>query len=507
MDCKIVVEDGSAWTHYGSMDKPDFSRASPREILDEAARVGFASRFLLSGIENCPIPIFIIDREHRVSSWNPAVAKLTGHTESEMVGGRKHWMAFYEFQRATLADLIVDGILEQEVDNLYHGKYQRSMLLDGGFEVVDFFPESGHDGRWLKFTAAPLKDPSGQIVGAMEILQDVTATQRAELALKENQGFLKQIVDGSSVPTLVIDREHRVTHWNRACEIITGVSADEVVGTREQWRPFYPSERPIMADLILDSALENEVDQFYHGKFRPSALVARAFEAEDFFPQLGDNGRWLFFTAAPLSDASGKFIGAIETLQDITDQKRAEQALRDSEEKYRTMSITDALTSLYNSRYFYEQIEIEAERAVRYGRPLSMLLLDLDNFKSINDTHGHLEGDKVLSATAKIIKRCLRNCDTAYRYGGEELTVLLPETGLDAATLLAERICHAIADSPVTTAAGTELAVTASIGVTEYLPDEPYRNFIRRADDGVYEAKRQGKNRAIAISGTPDRAA
>ena len=314
----------------------------------------------------------------------------------------------------------------------------------------------------------------------------------------DSQGFLKQLVDGSSVPTFVIDCEHRVTHWNRACERVTGLAASDVVGTREQWRAFYAFERPVMADLILDSALERDVDQFYHGKFRPSALVAGSFEADDFFPKLGENGRHLFFTAAPLSDGRGNFIGAIETLQDITEQNHAEQALRESEEKYRTLSITDALTSLYNSRHFYEQVDIEVERAVRYGRPLSLLLLDLDDFKKINDTHGHLEGDQVLAAAAEAIRSGLRNCDTAYRYGGEELTMLLPETDLGSAIMIAERLCQKIANTLLTTAAGIVIKVTASIGVAGYVASESAQSFVRRADNGVYEAKRQGKNRAVS---------
>ena len=178
---------------------------------------------------------------------------------------------------------------------MYHGKYNRSDLLDGGVEVYDFFPQVGDDGRWLYFTAAPLKDSAGQVVGAIEILQDITTRHRAEAALRESQGFLKQIVDGNSVPTFVINREHRLTHWNRACEVVTGISAADLVGTRDQWRPFYDSERPVMADLILDSALDKEVAQFYHDKFRPSTVIAGAFEAEDFFPHLGEQGKWLFF--------------------------------------------------------------------------------------------------------------------------------------------------------------------------------------------------------------------
>ena len=115
-----------------------------------------------------------------------------------------------------------------------------------------------------------------------------------------------QLVAGNPVPTIVIDANHRVTHWNRACAVLTGVSAEEMIGSMEQWRAFYPTSRPIFADLIIDGALDGEVAQFYQGKYRRSALIDGAYEAEDFFPNFGENGRWLYFTAAPVRDAEGR---------------------------------------------------------------------------------------------------------------------------------------------------------------------------------------------------------
>ena len=481
------------------------NRADPPPLqhlkrLDEALRVDFSSRYLLvEGIERCPIPMFVINHKHVISVWNRALAQLTGLSGEQMVGTRNQWQAFYSFERPTLADLMVDGTVEQEIDRYYGGKYHRSPMLDRGFEVSDFFPDMGEDGRWLFFTAVSLKDTSGYTAGAIQTLQDVTTQSRAELALKESQSFLNQIVNGSSVPTFVIDREHRVTHWNRACESITGVQADELIGTRDHWRAFYDKKRPLIADLILSHALETDVDHLYDGRFRRSTLIDGAFEADRYFPHFGEDGKWLFFTAAPLRDANGKFIGAIETLQDITEQKRAEQALRNSEENFRLMSITDSLTGLFNVRHFYEQIEIEVKRAVRYGRPLSMLLLDLDHFKNLNDVHGHLEGDRALAVAANVIRNNFREHDTAYRYGGEEFTVLLPETDIEAATMLAERLIKTLANTPLTTDFGNVLTMTASVGVAEYVADDTATSLVRRADTGVYEAKRLGRNRVSVM--------
>lgn len=472
----------------------------PLSQLDESLRIDFLSRYLLvEGIEKCPIPLFVIDREHVITKWNEALTRLTGISAEDMIGTRNHWQVFYPFARPTMADLAVDETVETEIDRLYQGKYTRSLLHDGGYEVLDFFPSLGGDGRWLHFMAAPLRDPSGQIIGAIETLQDITERQRAESDLQENQSFLRQIVDGSSVPTFVIDREHRVIHWNRACEIITGVAAREITGTRNQWQAFYAEERPVMADLILNNAVAKDVDLFYHGKFRASQVLAGAFEAEDYFPHLGGTGRWLFFTAAPLRNSAGQVIGAIETLQDITPQKQAELSLRASEEKFRIMSITDALTSLYNARYFHEQLEIEIRRAERYRRPLSLLMVDLDDFKQLNDTHGHLEGDRALAMVSAGIRQGCREIDTAYRYGGEEFTVILPETPLAVASSVADRMIQQIRGNPLVTDAGKTIGLTASIGIAEIRSGDTSESLLRRADEGVYAAKRRGKNCWAAV--------
>ncbi len=160
-----------------------------------------------------------------------------------------------------------------------------------------------------------------------------TETLRKALAdLGLAQDRLAQIIDGSPVVTFVLDRDHRITHWNRACEVLTEVSAATALGTREAWRPFYDNERPTMADLIVSGETGGEVDKFYADKWRRSDIIEGAYEAEGFFPNFGETGRWLYFTAAPLRDGAGQVIGAIETLRDITEQRQAEAALNERAE-------------------------------------------------------------------------------------------------------------------------------------------------------------------------------
>ncbi|PXF61213.1 MAG: hypothetical protein C4B59_05555 [Candidatus Methanogaster sp.] len=182
---------------------------------------------------------------------------------------------------------------------------------------------------------ALFKEVAGDIAFALYNLEQEAERGGAEGALTESEKKLSQIVNGSSTPIFVIDRTHTVTHWNKACENLTGVSAEEMVGTRRQWSPFYSTERLVLADVIVDESTEEEIARYYGGKFRKSALVDGAYEVEDFFPVFGD--KWLFFTAAPIRDARGDMTGAIESLWDITEHKRTEKALRESEEKYRVL--------------------------------------------------------------------------------------------------------------------------------------------------------------------------
>lgn len=169
-------------------------------------------------------------------------------------------------------------------------------------------------------------------------------------------------------------------------------------------------------------------------------------------------------------------------------------------EKLQRLAITDGLTTLFNSRHFYSQLELEADRSIRYKHPLALLLIDIDRFKEFNDSYGHLEGDKVLVRFSQILKSCLRANDSAYRYGGEEFTVILPETAAEEARTVAQRIRAALEAERFLPSPGHPVSRTISIGVTEYSPMEDMTAFIRRADEAMYVSKQNGRNRVSVLA-------
>lgn len=197
-----------------------------------------------------------------------------------------------------------------------------------------------------------------------------------------------------------------------------------------------------------------------------------------------------------LSQVRSPETGKVSTLaicKDITQQKKLENELKE-------MSNKDTLTCLYNQRYFYDRLEAEIERATRQGHPLSLLLFDVDQFKTYNDCHGHLEGDRVLQAAGEVVLESTReHVDVGFRYGGDEFTVILPEAGEEQANVIAERIRQSFEAKRFD-------RLTLSVGLMEYRPGSTARSFIRFADAMMYDAKRSGGNRVFIYKPeeTPD---
>ncbi len=180
-------------------------------------------------------------------------------------------------------------------------------------------------------------------------------------------------------------------------------------------------------------------------------------------------------------------------------QKRYTERLRDNVQASIEMAITDALTGLFNRRYMETHLGALLEQAAARGKPLALLILDIDYFKSINDGHGHDAGDDVLREFALRIRKSIRNIDLACRYGGEEFVIVMPETDIAVAAMVAERIRRRIATEPFAIQEGARnLDVTISIGIAELAgPTDNAAAMLKRADTALYRAKRDGRNRVV----------
>lgn len=206
--------------------------------------------------------------------------------------------------------------------------------------------------------------------------------------LLEMEKELSQIIQGSMIPTFIINNEHILTHWNRACEDLTGHHAYELVGTDRQWVPFRSAKRPTMADVIVAAMPEEDVSKYYGSSWRKSGLIKEAYEAEEFFPHLGKDGKWIFFTAAPIKSPDGKIIGAIETLKDLTEEKKSQEELelqdeelsrlyekyKKSEEKYRSLFNNNPNPIFIIDRQTLEILDVNHRVEEEYGYSKTELL-------------------------------------------------------------------------------------------------------------------------------------
>lgn len=315
----------------------------------------------------------------------------------------------------------------------------------------------------------------------------ISISAPAPTALVKDGAFVGQLVASLSIPVFVLDTQARVMIWNRACEQLTGVPAHEVLGTGDHWRSFYEHRRPTLADLVLQNRSE-DVRKILPRSASDNSPAGLCIESWFDMPRAGRR-RYLAADASPIFGSDGELAAVVETLRDLTDEKMAQVALEQ-------LATRDGLTGLANRRCFDDTLHAEWARALRQQQPLSLLMVDVDNFKAYNDANGHLGGDECLKRIARAVASEMRANDLVARYGGEEFAVILPNQSLKGAAIVAERIRCRVEQLQLPCTAPTR-HVTVSIGAATALasPDNTASQLVATADAALYRAKHLGRNR------------
>jgi len=239
---------------------------------------------------------------------------------------------------------------------------------------------------------------------------------------------------------------------------------------------------------VIDAVNEGQVYHYLTKPWRPEELKVVLSQGLERYQLVRENRRLLDELTQANEDLE---IRVQERTLRLREQNKA---LREARERIEQLSRRDSLTGLTNRRWLDEVLRLEVERSKRYGAPLSLIMADLDHFKAVNDSFGHAAGDQVLKAAAEALQGAARMTDVVGRYGGEEFLVLLPNTGLEQALVLAERMRAGLRQMPVTF---RPEPVTGSFGVTQWVHGDTVASLADRADEALYEAKREGRDRVV----------
>ena len=376
----------------------------------------------------------------------------------------------------------------------------------GGMPVPDVFETVDRDGRFeaelpmvrkdgaeipILLTVTPLQGTDGNLEGYIGVVKNIAEMKAARDALRHERDFVRGIIETNELFIVgVSPADGRITMFNHGAERISGYGRDGVVGRRYADVFLPPDDRPRFHKLIEGIRDGTECLTGQHD----STIVTKSGEKRLI--------AWTYHTSC---DATGRPCHSVAFGRDVTEQRRMQANLENAKTKLEEantalarMATTDYLTGLWNRRQADLLFEREIARCRRSGRPLAVVLMDLDHFKSVNDTYGHEVGDVCLKHVAGRLRDRLRASDIVARYGGEEFLLVLPETGREDATALADTVRRRIAEH-VITHGNLKIQVAASAGIAVLEPglDIPSHELVSRADQAMYHAKDLGGNRAV----------
>ena len=430
-----------------------------RKRTDEAVRLSQAQ--LLATLDNTPdVAIQWYDEHGRILYWNMASEVIYGWKSDEAIGKT------------------LDALILTPKDAAYFQNILNEIRETGkpsGLYEIQIRRRGGASG-WVQSTTFGIPMREGR-TGFVCMDVDITDRKRAEEELRESEERYRLVMENINDAVFICKHDGYLKYMSPSMVRLTGYSSNEMLNVH-------------YLNFIHPDFWKHELELYI--KQIQEDIEVSGHE----YPFLAKDGKilWVGQTVRMVKNNKGEieFFGVI---RDITARKQAEEALKESEKRYRKLSIIDDLTQLYNSRHLYNQLKMEIDRVNRYKEPMALILLDLDNFKAFNDAYGHIEGDQVLMRLGQIIKRCLRKTDSAYRYGGEEFIILLPMTICEDAVLTAERVRTEFKKEYFSPVPDKAIHMTLSFGVAHYKPQEEMKAFVHRVDQLMYQAKKQGKDR------------
>jgi len=500
------------------------------------------------------VPAFVLNAQGKVIVWNLACERLTGVSEKAVLGTSDHWQAFYDNERPCLADLVAREGLD-DIKALY--AVNASARGDAhGYHAENWcvMPKLG-TRLYLEIHACAIRDANGQLLAVVETLRDATTARRAEEALHDAQKVLE---DRLALINEVNQKLASEIDAHRQTEAAMAAHQRTLEGTVRQMEAYQKEDQVLleMTELLQACATRDEAyaairettarlfpgvagtiniyresrdileqvaslgaSSSRRGSFAPDecwalrvgrahrSAAGSAVRCRHVHAQVGSyvcmpiHGEGqilgLLHMEVPLQeDGSWRNDGSERRIRALTDRvgpSVANLRLRDS---LRVLALHDSLTGLYNRRYMEDALAREMRRVERSGQPLSLLMIDIDHFKRFNDTYGHDAGDFVLSSIARLLSKHMRATDIVCRYGGEELAVLMPESGMEAAHQRADELRAYLGRESFSHRGKLLPSPTASFGVAEYPRHGTDADaFIKAADSALYRAKHAGRDR------------
>jgi diguanylate cyclase (GGDEF)-like protein/PAS domain S-box-containing protein len=431
-----------------------FRGAGERQRLADNLRK--KTEFLENIMHTCPEGIIGNDSGGNIFLFNSSAERIFGYSRADVIG------------KMNVASLYPGHRAREVKESLYAEEYGgRGRLIDFETEVVD------RKGKRIPIRlCCTLLHDKGKDVGIIGFFTDISLRKTLEGRLVEAQERFKGIVETAKDGIISFDDDGAIVMVNRAAENVLGYDRGGMIGMDVS--RIFPARH---------------ADRWREIRTAASATGAEGRSIELHALRRTGTEIPVQMSLSEKTVRGKKSFTAI--VRDISNQKALEEELR-------LLSVTDSLTRLFNRRHFHYLAGKEAERAERTGRTFAVLMIDVDRFKLYNDSYGHAEGDLVLVSLADVIRRNIRSMDSAFRLGGEEFAVLLPETSASGAAAAAERLrAHFSEEVFQPVRENPPVGMTVSVGVAEHRKGSSLDDLIRRADLAMYAAKNGGRNRIV----------